>query len=278
MSMIELVETIKDTDILIILKKQPHRCPDCGEYTSYIKDYKVRKVSHNSLINRDTFLFYKCRRYLCKSCKISFVENNPFTANRRTKVSSKSIINILDDLKPYNETFSSVARRYNLSVTKVIELFDTHVQVQPKPLTQHICIDEFYFNRHAKYKYAFMIMDFDKKLILDIVKSRRYVILYDYFFKKTISQKKNVTHVYMDLYDGYRILVSEIFPNALVCADPFHVVKYINDALNAVRKRIMRKHANDKSSVEYKLLKYNHRILFKPEDNLDNQKYFLIRL
>ncbi len=79
----------------------------------------IRKVSHfNSLINCDTFLFYKRRRYLCKSCQTSFVENNPFTANGRTKVSSKSIINILDDLKPYNETFSSAARRYNLSVSK----------------------------------------------------------------------------------------------------------------------------------------------------------------
>ncbi len=48
-----------------------------------------------------------------------------------------------------------------------------------KTLTHILCFDEFYFNRHAKKKYAFMIMDFSKKYIIDIVESRWSEDLYD---------------------------------------------------------------------------------------------------
>ena len=70
----------------------------------------------------------------------------------------------LEKLKPYTSTFASVAKELDISATSVMEIFNKHVQIERKKLTSIMCWDEFYFNRHSKYKYSFIIMDFQKKI------------------------------------------------------------------------------------------------------------------
>ena len=42
----------------------------------------------------------------------------------------------------------------------LVRIFDNHVQLKRHHLQEIICIDDFYFDRRSKYKYAFMIMGF----------------------------------------------------------------------------------------------------------------------
>lgn len=216
-SFIDSFESINGTDILITLKKFPQHCPHCDCLTSSIKGYQIKKISHNILMNRDTFIFYNCRRYLCTDCRKSFLEKSPILMDSKSKISSYTIINILNDLKPFNETFSSIARRYNLSVTKVMVIFDAYVQIPRKTLTLALCMDEFYFHRHSKYKYAFMIMDFERKVILDIIESRHFYKLSDYFFHIPMKERNAVRYICIDMYKTYRDLAAIYFPNAKVC-------------------------------------------------------------
>ena len=275
--LIDSISTINEHDVLITLKRFPHNCPHCDTITSHVKGYQMKKISHNILINKDTFIFYNCRRYFCIKCNSSFIENSPITINSKSKISSKTIINVLEDLKPFNETFSSVARRYNLSVTKVINFFDTHVQIPRKKFTHYLCMDEFYFNRHSKYKYAFMIMDFEKKVILDIVESRHFDKLSNYFFNIPLSERSKVQYICIDMYPAYLSLASIYFKNATICIDPFHAVKRVNDALNQVRKRILRSYP-DKDCMEYKLLKYRYKVLLKNKSEIDMYTFQMDRI
>lgn len=278
---LELIDTIShvdDCNIEITLKVKPQYCPKCNHQTTRIKDYAKRKISHSILLNRDTTIFYNRRRYFCKHCNASFIESNPFTMKDQSKVSSYSIINILNDLKPYNSTFSSVARKYNISTTKVIEIFDSYVQIPRKPLSRCLNFDEFYFNRHSKYKYAFMIMDFEKKVILDILESRHYSHLSDYFFNIPLEERNKVEYICIDMYRVYRSIAHDYFKKATVCIDSFHVVKKVNDTLNAVRKRIMRSYKDDEESLEYRLLKYRYKLLLKNEDDINSCTFYYDRL
>lgn len=181
---------------------------------------------------------------------------------------------ILNDLKPYNATFSSVAKSYNVSVTTVIDLFDKHVQIPRKTLTTILCWDEFYFNRHSKYKYAFMIMDFEKKVILDILESRHSNILREYFHRIPIKERDIVKYIIIDMYRNYKDIAQVFFPNATLCIDPFHVVKVVNESLNTLRKRILRRYKDDKDSLAYKLLKYRYRLLLKNRGDLETEKKY----
>lgn len=120
------------------------------------------------------------------------------------------IIQVLDALKPFNSTFSSVARNFDVSVSSVIDIFDKHVQMRRKPLSSILCWDEFYFNRHSKYKYAFMIMDFEKKVILDIIESRHMNILSSYFYTIPVQERSHVRYIIIDMYKNYRDLAKSI--------------------------------------------------------------------
>lgn len=270
---IDSISSFNDADFFIQLKVKDHICPHCGSFTHSIKDYKMRKISHKVLINFHSTIYYRQRRYICKNCGHSFIEYNPFSSSRYF-LSPATVINILDDLKPYNSTFSSVARKYNVSVGTVIDIFDKHVQIPRKKLTEILCWDEFYFDRHSQKKYAFIMMDFKKKVILDILESRWNEDLYDYFFHIPIEERNQVHYIIIDMYANYRYLSQIFFQKAILCVDPFHVIKKVNDSLNDVRKRIMRYYSKDRDSLDYRLLKSRYHYILKKEDDLDNEKYF----
>lgn len=57
--------------------------------------------------------------------------DNPisYKGNQFTKT---AIVCILENLKPYNATYSQIARSYDVSATKIIDIFDTFVQIPRK--------------------------------------------------------------------------------------------------------------------------------------------------
>ena len=63
-------------------------------------------------------------------------------------------------LKEHSATFSMVARSFNTSPTKVISIFDTFGQMHKNPFPMAISIDEFYWNRKSKSKYACVFYSF----------------------------------------------------------------------------------------------------------------------
>lgn len=268
---IEKIPSENSDDYVITLKKRTHVCPNCKALVDKVKDYKMRKIKQKIFEKIDTVIYYKARRFICPKCKKTFMEQHTF-GNQNSQLSASIIDSILKALKPYTSTFSSVAKIFNVSISTVMNIFDKHVQVKRKKLTEILCWDEFYFNRRSKYKYAFTIMDFKKKVILDIVESRREEILTDYFSKIPLEERKNVKYIVIDMYKTYKELANVFFKNAVVCIDPFHLTKRVNDSLNAQRKHIMRKYSNDKESKEYRLLKHSYRVLLKNRKDLEIEK------
>lgn len=70
----------------------------------------------------------------------------------------------------------------------------------------------------------------------------------------TDSQKEEVQTVSMDMWKAFMAAVSEAMPAAEQVHDRFHLVKYLNDAVDKVRRREVRKHEELRKS-RYALLK-----------------------
>lgn len=236
-------------------------CPHCHTFSKMVHSYKDKKIKHSFLIKENLTVIYHQRRYICPYCHKTFIEINPFCAEH-SHFSSLTIHKTLSLLKDYNQTFSSVARLMNISVSQVIEIFDQYVQIERKPLQEVICIDEFYFSRHSKDKFACLLVGFKNGLILDVLKSRKKAYLRNYFRMIDKNERDFVKFISMDMYDNYRDIAHIYFPNALCCADSFHIIKNINDALNKIRCKVMNRYKDNKTSDEYYLLKYKHHLLF----------------
>jgi len=84
---------------------------------------------------------------------------------------------------------------------------------------------------------------------------------------ENVISKKNrekVETVSLDMWKAYLNSVEELFPNAKVVHDRFHLVKYLNDAIDKVRRREVNKHEGLKNS-RFALLK-------NPENLTDKQQ------
>ena len=84
----------------------------------------------------------------------------------------------------------------------------------------------------------------------------------------------------MDMYDNYREIVKRRFSNALIVIDSFHVMKHINEALDEVRLKVMRRFAENERSDEYYLLKHKKYVLFKEglSEELEHNSHFRLKM
>ncbi|WP_366143856.1 transposase, partial [Fusobacterium sp.] len=65
--------------------------------------------------------------------------------------------------------------------------------------------------------------------------------------------------------------MKELFPNAKISIDRFHLVQLINRSFNKVRIQIMNKHKNQNGRL-YRKLKYYWKLLLKDSGSLNKSK------
>lgn len=72
-----------------------------------------------------------------------FMKKNTFV-DKDSNISKYTKLRILESLKDKRKTFTSIAHECNVSVTKVIEIFDSLGNIRRKKLSKAICLDEYY--------------------------------------------------------------------------------------------------------------------------------------
>ena len=262
-------KTNGEINYFVTLVNKGGRCKNCSTYTTKCKDLVEKRIVHD----KDMIIYYKARRFIC-ACGRTFYEENPFIKDE--KILSENVVKrILEELKRYNHTFLEVAERFKISVTKIIEVFDTRVQIKRKALREVISIDEFYFSRRSKNKYAFMVLGLNGE-ILDIQKTRKKSKLLDYFKYIPLEERNRVKYVTMDMNEVYKDVILRRFKNITICIDSFHVIKMMYDELDRNRKKIMNRYKDKIYLEEYHLLKHHKNVLFKenPDEEFKYSKFF----
>ena len=250
---IESLDCIDDSNgnltlTIKLLRKESDVCPACDK-PGKIHGYNMKKLNHSIFANRKCIIIFKQRRYKCVDCDLTFSESNPF-AKRNEKITHETKINVLKDLKRTNVTYNQVAGRYNITATEVQRILDKHVNIEPHALPEALSIDEHYFpNSDYDGLYMFIMMDFRTGELIDIYPDRKKSYLISKFSaiknrtyndKTHTSELSRVKYISMDLNDYYRQVCKLYFPNAIICADEFHVIKNLNDFFDNVRKRCRR--------------------------------------
>lgn len=270
-SLINYFDIFFDTHTYIIsmtFKSRSTCCNKCGSVHIHKKGFEKRILVSNPINGFPSRLHVKIRRYKCVDCSCTFFDPNP-VGYKDWNFTRVAISTILDKLKPYTSTYASVAKEYGVSTTRIMQIFDTFVSVDRKPLPR--ILDEFHFSRQSKYMYPAILMNFENKLIIDIIESRRHEVLADYLFKIKKEERSRVEYICIDMSYIFKPLLKTFFPNATLLVDHFHVIKMINDQLNNTRKRIQRKYAKNKHSVEYRLLKHRYKLLLTSRDKIDEE-------
>ena len=98
-----------------------------------------------------------------------------------------------------------------------------------------IGIDEISYKRG--HRYLTVVVDHDSGRLLWAAPGRDRATLRTFFELLGPERCAQITHVSADQADWIAEIVAERCPNAVQCADPFHVVKWATEALDEVRRQ-----------------------------------------
>lgn len=260
-----LDESDREVSLRVRLRRGNISCPYCGLISDIrIKDYKHKKYRFVNPNAKSFIIHYEQRRYIC-SCGKSFLEKNPFIWNHNYKIDPKTIGVVINYLKKAISV-KDIAELVGLSPSSIFNIMDRYIKLPQKHLPEILSIDEFLaFNRDTYIgKYPCLLVDVKTHELIDVIRSRRKAWLEAYFSKKNVSELSRVKYIVIDMHQPYKEVFKKYIPHAVIAIDRFHYVRYVTEAIDSVRKRVMSRY--DEFEAEYKLLKHNRNFLLAKDD------------
>jgi len=222
-------------NILLETKPREHYCPACGMITRRIHDYRMQTIKDLPFQLKHCYLVLKKRRYVCP-CGKRFYENYDFLP-RYFQRTSRLTVFIADALHDTG-SISSIAQKCNVSSATVNRILDT-ISFQRPSLSQSISIDEFKGNAGGE-KYQCILVDPEKRSVLDILPSRSQTFLASYFRDIPKSERYRIKFFVCDMWRPYTDLAKTFFPNATIVIDKYHFIRQVTWAIESVRKRLQK--------------------------------------
>ena len=202
-------------------------CIHCGYSRCRIKSSFIRTLKHTRQGNRLMLLHIRSHKYRCNRCKRYFNLRIPGVLARRRSTESfrmevyeKHHGGISQSLieKMHGIGHATVERWYQDFVYKRVQ------ELQSRHSPKVIGIDEHFFTR--KRGYATTLCDLGNHKIYDVVLGRSEKSLQPYL--ERIPERYRTRIAVMDLSETYRAICKQHFPNALIVADRFHVIRLVN--------------------------------------------------
>ena len=137
--------SISGTQKILTLETRPetHFCPICG-FKMHSRGLKTRTINHPVL--QDTYelvLKLKQRRWRCTNLQCAYTTNETFNfVNKRRRNTNATDMLIIQSFRDLSVSASSIADKFNVSDTYVLDTFDRYVKMDRLPLTDIISIDE----------------------------------------------------------------------------------------------------------------------------------------
>ena len=209
----------------------------------------------------------------CFICKSFTAETTEVRKHSNTSKNLKaSIIRRLSKENTSKEIAESCAVSTNTVLRIQCDLSKT--LERPKTLPDYICFDELSSTSDSISKMSFVYADALTHKIQNILQRRTNKIIKDYFLYYSYQERCKVKAIVIDMNSGYKSIIRELFPNAKIVIDRFHIVQLINRAFNKYRVSFMNS-IKEKNKELYKQLKCYWKNLLTSYDELDNSTYSL---
>lgn len=276
------VEFLKATVVVTVaLRRSRLICPHCGHKTR--ARYDTRPVAsmwrHLDLGVWRVELRATLRRLACPTHGV-VVEAVPFARP------GAHLTRDFDDLLAWLATRmdrTSIARLCRVSWRTVGRACERVVATELDPGRFdglfRIGVDEISWRKH--HKYLTLVVDHDRGVVVWGAKGRDSATLDEFFDELGAQRAGQIEAVSLDLGPAYlkSVTAEGHAPQAVVCADPFHVVKLVGDALDEVRRDLwqqLRRLPDDRWARDFKGSRWA--LLKNPEDLTDTQAAQLAKI
>jgi transposase len=201
-------------------------CPHCHSKSLRNKGKHLRRVRHENWGQRTCILQLQVSKWQCRDCGRYFRQPLPGILPRQRASEAYQQAIYQQHLDGINR--SRLGRREKIGAATVERYFRKGLRRQFKEWHPPRCppvlgIDEHFFTRRKGF--ATTLCDLKNRKIYDVVLGRSELSLEPYL--QTLEGKNAVRVVCMDLSATYRSIIRKHFPNALIVADRFHVIRLI---------------------------------------------------
>lgn len=271
-------EIIRDIEHKIIKGKltyTPQECQHCNHENTKHDIVKNGTQTVDILIGqinrKPCILRLSKQRFYCKKCKRTFIANTEIV-DKHCFISKKVKKDINIELSE-NISVKYIASRYSVSSSTVLRVLRTNsFNVNKKWLPEVLGIDEFKSIKSVDSNMSVVLCNVMNGDIIDIFTDRRKRYLREYFMSFSEDARNSVKYITTDMYTPYIELARELFPNAQVVIDKFHIVQLMTRCMQKLRINEMKKLKIN--SKEYRKLKRYWKIILKKNWKLNGVEFY----
>ena len=99
---------------------------------------------------------------------------------------------------------------------------------------KRLSIDEISM-RKGHQDFVTVVSDIDQSQLIEVIDSHEQQGIMEALMQLPIEVREQVSEVSVDMWGGFPKVIQEVFPNAVVVYDRFHMMKYVNEELNKIR-------------------------------------------
>lgn len=269
---------ITDDEIVIEVQNQSKvsQCPHCGKTTDKTHQNHWYMVRDIPMSDYQVFLKVNRRQLKCTECQKVFSEKLSFVKTRRTYTKRLGMKVIKEVLETDVESAASRNRMTASEIETILKELESDLLNEKPRQIKKLGIDEITQLKGGK-NYAAVLVDLETRRPIALLEKRNKAVIAEYLSSLGSEVLNQIEEVSIDLWIPYKSLIQEMLPNAQVVADRFHVMKQINQELDARRKQEKRAALTIKSRQEreQKLAGLTHSkypLLKKKESLSDEEK------
>jgi transposase len=233
---------VKDDEIVwhINHKKDAfYVCSRCGEKVFSAHDKKWIELKDVPLGNKKCRWLVRRARILCTCSNQVRVEKLSFRSSHH-ELTKRFVDYVENMLCTKMFTVADVARLFELDYGVIYkidhEVLRRLIQLTQIPDPINIAVDEKSFKKG--HNYVTIVTDCDIKKVIWVSEGNSQDSL-DQFFRILGPERcSKIQTVSKDLWKPYALSCTEFIPHAKQVADPFHVVKRLNEAIDQSRKEL----------------------------------------
>jgi transposase len=217
-------------------------CLGCGSMRTVKAGKCSTVVREESVRTQSLWLKIHKHRIYCKDCRKTFVEPVPgiWPGRRSTQRFRKSVASACGRMTD----LSTVSRFYKVSHGFAYKVYYEQVEIKLRERRDEmkwpevLGIDEHFFRRVRGQgtEFVTMLTDVKNKRFFEMAHGKDNESLMEQL--EEIPGRENVKVVVMDMSGSYRSFVKKFFPNAVIVADKFHVLRLLNPYLMKAGKEI----------------------------------------
>ena len=202
------------------------RCISCYSKDLRKKDSFIRRVRHVTIGLRQSYLEFKSHKYHCKECGKHFHQQFPGIKKwkRVTELHRQEVF--YHHTK--GESQKDLSTWLKLGKSTIEGWLQDYYYLKQQEWKNRECPVILGIDEHSvckKQGFSTTLCDLKKHRVFDVVQGRSEHQLSTYL--QTLKGRDRVRVVCMDLSSPYRNIARKYFPNALIVADRFHVVRLV---------------------------------------------------